>query len=291
MIKFGYGNSVIEKCYFQNITVSCYEPGTCEEIHLNDITLNGHNTENVFKKCTQEEIDEILIKNINKNKTVLVIILGCIVFVLIGILVTFMLIRKNKSKNKNSDFNSSDEFSSLSIKVLKINNKYEINNNIANVGVNNNNSNNSSDIKNYNNGNSNDNNNNNSNDNNNNNNNNSNNDNNSNNTKNKLNQSNIANTNGHKSTILPVGVVLMSDPQNPGNYVMSSVPIFIDNDQNKKRESLNMHETVPFYNKKSNNMTINDNNNNNKYLYCPSILEEDELPPEYSETDTAYSEI
>jgi len=215
------------------------------------------------------------------------IILGCVVGILIGVLVAFMLIKKRKSKkHDNSDFNSNDEFRTGSIKVV-INDKQKnnINNNVNARTDNNNNNNNNSDNNDSNDNNSNSNNiiNNNSKD--------TINDNNNNNIQNNLNQTNlnqinlnqnnlnqsnlnpsiIINTTGYNSNTLPGMVLLINNPQNPGNYVMSSMPVLTSNNQINKFESLDMLESSLTGDKKK------------VALLSKSLDERDEPPPEYTE--------
>jgi len=53
-----FDDSAIEKCYFYDITVSCYEPYTCETVYLkenfDDVeyeTIDDLEASNLYKKC------------------------------------------------------------------------------------------------------------------------------------------------------------------------------------------------------------------------------------------------
>ena len=72
---------------------------------------------------------------------ILLIIIGCIVIIIIGILITFMLMKKKvlNKKQKDVDFGSNDDFWAGSIRVLlNINDKNKDN---VNVGIKNDNKN------------------------------------------------------------------------------------------------------------------------------------------------------
>jgi len=122
MIKFD--DLIIKDCFFHNITISCYEPQACKTVHLkdensNDIIFNDIDIEKKYRKCTKEEINEIL--NIKENEndfsslTIGGIIIGCIVI----ILVSFILIKKKRSKKNNKqEVLPNGNFRSESIKFL-----------------------------------------------------------------------------------------------------------------------------------------------------------------------------
>jgi len=169
-----------------DVNVLCYEPHACKSIIFNGEKISDAEAEKYFKICTKEEINEILsqktqiikkksisqddnISNINpmdeKSNSTFIIILGCIIFILISFFVSFIFIKKNKSrKNKKSD---SDFTNESQTNIITKNNQ---NNNNTNTKIyNNNDNNNNIDEINNNNNNYNNNNNNNSNNNNNNN--------------------------------------------------------------------------------------------------------------------------
>jgi len=190
-----------------------------------------------------------------------------------------MLIKKRKSKKHHeSDFDPNDEFRTGSIKVV-INDKNNKNSNIVITSVKNNNNNNDNNDNNSNNDNksddsSSDNNNDNINDDN-------------NNIQNNLNQINLnqaslnqtnlnqanlnpgimINSNSYNSNALPGMVVLINNPQNPGNYVMGSMPIITSNNQS----NMGMLKSSLTYDKKK------------VALLSKSLEERDEPPPEYNE--------
>ena len=119
MIRFG--NSTIDNCNFNNINILCYEPQTCKSINFNNKEFSDAKAQKYFKICTKEEEEE-LNENIgqkeisndlnqeenqnnvnlkdNKLKYILIIVLGCVVVIAIGILVTFMFIKKPKNKKQ-----------------------------------------------------------------------------------------------------------------------------------------------------------------------------------------------
>jgi len=267
MIRFG--DSAIYDCDFNTINILCYEPFTCERIHFNGRDFMDVNAEQYFKSCTRDEINELRGQNVSSTNTttntnnnsdqnvtganttttannkgssssfliVGGIILGCIVGIFIGILVTFMIIKKNKSKKySKSDINADDEFRNESVKVKlneKLNDDDDDDGNNNNMKDNNNNNNNenkkgentvvnnsSRNNKGFNN-----------------------------NIQNNLNKNIIINSNGYNPNALPGMVVLINNPQNPGNYVLSNI-----------------------------NMNANHNN-----IYPTSMNKGDEPPPEYTE--------
>jgi len=207
MVRFG--GSSIAHCNFNNVTILCYEPNTCKSIKFNNKEFPDAEAKNEFKLCNREEIDEILTKIENKKGSPFVIIgiiIGSIVVVLIGILVTIILIRKSKSKEHN---NSDVSFNDESI-IIDLNESQNNNSGIAEI--NNNNSNNDNNDNNANN------------------NNNDNNNNNNNNTLNNLNQNNsnsniLINLNNYNINTLPERIILINNPQNTGNFVTGSMPL------------------------------------------------------------------
>jgi len=163
-----FGNSTLEECGFNNVNILCYEPRTCESINFNNDEISDAEAGKEFKKCTSEDINEVLSKKgirkqsnnkksnqypignrdldqENKNKklnSLLTVIIVCVIVNLIGLLISILLVKKKRSKrHKKSNTNVDDEFRSGSINVI-LNNKQSINNSYnSNVGVNNNNTN------------------------------------------------------------------------------------------------------------------------------------------------------
>jgi len=144
IIKFG--DSSISNCNFTDVNIECYEPNTCRSIFYNNNKYNNDaEFQKVYRKCTEKEINDILsglkINRKTDNSNYLLIILGCIIVIFIGVLVTFMLIRKKKSK-KRYEIDSKNVFRTGSIRVvLNINNRNSSSNN-TNVEIDNNNNNN-----------------------------------------------------------------------------------------------------------------------------------------------------
>jgi len=141
MIRFD--DSIIDDCYFYNITILCYEPHTCKTIHLKDKALNDHDTESEFNICTKEEIDNIKNPKEEKKDSSLIIIggviIGCIIVICNIILVIFLLMRERESKDSNSRSSTGDNnlFRNGSISITLNNNNSRSN---TNAGINSNNS-------------------------------------------------------------------------------------------------------------------------------------------------------
>jgi len=89
-----FGNSIINKCYFNNINILCYEPHTCKSIYFNNTEISDAEVQNYFKICTQDEINEILNQNDEKSNLTFPIIIGSVVIVFIGVFAIFMFIKK-----------------------------------------------------------------------------------------------------------------------------------------------------------------------------------------------------
>jgi len=286
MVKFG--NSAIGDCNFNNVNILCYEPNTCKKIRFNNKDFSDTAANNQFRICTREEIDEIKSKidiNDKHNEKFPYIIIGGIILgcILIGILVAFLFIRKRHNK---SDLNSNDISENEKIKIVlneKLNNNSNDNNSVINNNnINNNSNNNSSNDNNNNSNNNNSNNSNNSSSNNNNCTTSTNNNNNSNNNlnQNNLNQNIVVNSNAHNNT-LPGNLILINTPIGPGNYVINSIPLF-DNNQNNDNDLLTTQKKLITDKDK---MLLNANNDN-KGIFCYiSTVEGDEPPPEYTDTN------
>jgi len=92
-------DSTIKECNFEDINILCYEPHTCELIRYNNKNFSDADAEKILKICPRNT-SFVLIGGL---------ILGGIVLILIGILVTFILIKKGQSRKTNkSDFSSND---------------------------------------------------------------------------------------------------------------------------------------------------------------------------------------
>jgi len=131
MIKFG--NSTIKECNFENINVECYEPHTCEQIKFNYKIFNDSEAENEFKFCSEKEIKKVLNNkeniinisqedknlsdddnnNINQKISPYIFIGGFIsIIVIIGVLVNYLIIKKNQTlKNDKFEICSNDDSS------------------------------------------------------------------------------------------------------------------------------------------------------------------------------------
>jgi len=113
MIRFG--DSIIKNCYFDNITISCYEPKTCKTIHVNGEKLNNFDAENKYRECTKEEIDEIKNSNNNKNGSSFIliggIIIGCIIVVFNVLFISYIITKERRSKRTNSSNISNNDIS------------------------------------------------------------------------------------------------------------------------------------------------------------------------------------
>ena len=148
IIKFE--DSVIENCFFHNITISCYEPHTCKTIHLrdenlNDKILNDFDIEKKYRKCTKEEIYEIsnMEEKTKDPSSILIggIIIGCIIVICNIILVTLIIFKKRKSKQSDeSSINRNDISRTGSINISINDNQTNNNNNNVNAVINSNNS-------------------------------------------------------------------------------------------------------------------------------------------------------
>jgi len=285
-------NSSIKYCLFSDIEILCYEHNSCETIILNDEELDNLEAEKKYNKCPKEEIGEGINSNesssINQNDSksdskqsdkklnspVIKggIIIGCGVLILIGVLVAFMFIKKNRSKqNNNSDSISNDKFQSGNNIELLLNDKQvvnndnnaEINNTIIisnNVdGVDNNNSNDNNDIDSKNTINEDNNNCNNS----------------IHNIKSSVNPNDIVNSNGCNT--FPGRIVLINSPQVPGIIDMNNGPIINNNNSG----SISTQNIPPSYDQI--NMNMNANNSNGTIIYYTTFNELDEPLPEYSE--------
>jgi len=268
-----FGNSTIQNCYFNSVNILCYEPNTCEKMQYNNKSLFDAEAQKYLKICTDEDKKEVLNQmdnsnnqnqNNEKSKTPYIvggIILGVVV-ILIGIIVTFMLVRKNKSKRHNiSDITNKDEFRNESIRVVL--NDCKSNSDNANVVINNNNNNNNNNTNNNND--------------------------NSNNTQNNINQNNlnsnimlnpniILNQNGYNSNALTGMVVLINNPQMPSGIVTTGIPLYKNNnDQGINHGSISYDKNKMDVKKKA-------------ALISTSTDEEDEPPPEYSEINKPFEE-
>jgi len=279
-----FGDSTIKECKFNNINVICYQHKTCETILFNDRNFTDAEADKEFKICSQKEVNEILNElGIEKGSSPMVtvgIIIGCIVFILIGALVAFILIKRKRSKNMNkSDEGKPNEAVKIIVDEKQNNN---INNNIStsNVQITNNNDNNNDDDK----------------------------------FKNKidvddnnkyikidddknkididydnkikskkdienknihnvlklspsspnnLNQNIRLNLSGYSPNMLPGMVFLIGDPQNPGNYIMSNVATYNNNNNNNNNSNINDDslEPPPSYDEINTSMDSTNNNN------------------------------
>jgi len=260
-----FGSTTLIDCNLNNINVICYQPHTCNKITFNNIEFKDAEAEKELRLCTQEDINNFyrgIEENDNQKRSpfmIIGIILGCIVVILIGILVAFLLIKKRKSKREDngSDKSSKDEFRTGSIKVtLNQNQNHDNSNNDEKAGVNYENNNdskkeqkdlssplNSTDV----------------------------------NTNRNINR--MDNYSGHSTVALPGMVVLLNDPQHPGNYVMSNVALINNTNTdltNQSHASINIQNLFP---------SINTDRISNGSHYSLSIDERDEPPPEYSEVN------
>jgi len=94
----------------------CYEPKTCISIDVDDKEIYDMEADKTFKICTFEDINEVLSqKDINnqdgdkKSYSLLIVIIVCAIVNLIGFLISFILIKKNRSKrNKKADTSFDD---------------------------------------------------------------------------------------------------------------------------------------------------------------------------------------
>jgi len=155
MIKFS--DFKIQNCNFNNVNIECYEPDTCKSVIYKNNEYTDEKFQKEYKICTEEEIEEILSSiNITRESyklSFLLIILGSVIILFIGFLITFMLIKKKISNKRNEeDLDSSKVFRSGSIRVLlKINNRSNSNdinnNNNINDSINDNISNNNNNEK------------------------------------------------------------------------------------------------------------------------------------------------
>jgi len=95
IIKFG--NSTIDDCFFKNIQILCYEPNTCNSIHLSDRDLSDSEAENEYEVCSKRKDDE---NEDGKSHYFIIngIVLVCIIAILIAIFTKYMLKKKIKSK-------------------------------------------------------------------------------------------------------------------------------------------------------------------------------------------------
>jgi len=152
MIKFG--NSIIDDCNFNNINILCYEPHTCKSITYNNTKFSDDEAQNIFKICTKEEINEILNQNNEKSNSIFIIIIGSVVIVFIGVIATFIFIKKNKyikHKRLVSSFNKeikgndattpNDKSNKTDDEINNNNNNNKTDNEINNNNNNNNNNN------------------------------------------------------------------------------------------------------------------------------------------------------
>jgi len=145
MIKFG--DSTIQNCNFIDVNIECYEPHACKSIFYENNKYTDSEFQKEYKLCTKEEINEILRGlNINRKSNIsnfLLIILGFLIIIFIGVLITFMLIKKKifSKKNKILDSDPNAVFRNGSIRVLlNINNKNNVemnrnSNNNSNVEI------------------------------------------------------------------------------------------------------------------------------------------------------------
>ncbi|KAL6592531.1 hypothetical protein U3516DRAFT_788891 [Neocallimastix sp. 'constans'] len=147
-----FGNSTIENCYFHNINISCYEPNTCKMIHLNGISLSDAEVKNELKICTREE------NLIQDSKSNSLYIMSGIFFILIGIIILLVLIKKNRSKKRiklklndviyipdnDDEFNINKEINNINNHNTDSNNNSHNNDILNNLNQNNSNDSNSS---------------------------------------------------------------------------------------------------------------------------------------------------
>jgi len=104
--------SPVEKCYFANTKISCYQPGSCKEINL----VDGGNIfidENEFllsnsKKCSEKEINPTSSSNSsnpNSNSKYIMYISIAVCGVIILALIGYICCLKSKKNDKKSNIN------------------------------------------------------------------------------------------------------------------------------------------------------------------------------------------
>ena len=160
-----FNNSTIKYCDFTNVNILCYEPHTCQLITLRTLdVIRDENAHKEFKICSREDIDTIISqkeskkslilednKNIlednkidviqkeKKSNSLFVIILGCIIVACIGILVSLMLIKKNKNKKSNKSYVKLDDENQTKTIIEYSQNNDDINSTNAKLNMDNNN--------------------------------------------------------------------------------------------------------------------------------------------------------
>jgi len=204
-----------------------------------------------FKACSIADINEHNSdsnQNNEKLNSLLIIggfILGGVIIIILGVLVTFILIKKSKSKRNNqSDFDSRDEFRNNSIKIV-LNEKKNDN---TTTPISNNNNNTQNNLLN-----------------------------------NNLSPNIVVNSSSYNSSTLPVGIVLINNPPNPGNYVMSGIPLYNNNNQELNRESIDMQQKIQQTLEKSKMSLIA--KKSEEVLYSTSYDDKMDPPPEYSKNE------
>jgi len=100
-----FDNSIIEYCGFDSDSILCYESGTCKSIVFDDNVEYVDEAETEFKRCTKEDIEEVL--NNKKSNSLLIVIIICVIVDLIGFIITFIIVKKKRSKKRHVDPNSS----------------------------------------------------------------------------------------------------------------------------------------------------------------------------------------
>jgi len=86
-----FGNKNIRECEFQGTNILCYQEGTCASLDVNDLT-----------PCTEDEIEKIIKAQTKEGGLSKPLIIGIIAGILIIGLIGFIIIRRNKNKNKKS---------------------------------------------------------------------------------------------------------------------------------------------------------------------------------------------
>jgi len=109
-----FNNSTIQYCGFDDVNILCYEPHTCTSIDYYDRDIYDYEIDKEFKKCTSEDIKEVLsqkfIKNQEDNKksnSLLIVIIVCVIINFIGFIISIILVKKSRSKRHTEDANSS----------------------------------------------------------------------------------------------------------------------------------------------------------------------------------------
>ena len=81
----------------------CYESHTCHSINYDDKIIPDSETNKALKICTSEDIKGILLQKDNneKSNSLLIVIIVCVIVDLIGFIISFILIKKKRSKRSN----------------------------------------------------------------------------------------------------------------------------------------------------------------------------------------------